>query len=1204
MRTILNTLFVLCFIGLTYSQTTVSFTTPGTTNWTVPSGITEVTIECWGGGGGGGGARNLSGDACAGGGGGGAYAKSIVSVNPGDNLSVLVGAGGNGGTTSGTAGGNGGLSSVTYSAVEVCRGAGGNGGATKTSDGAAGGAGGTTAASIGSTKWAGGYGGVGHVGSSFNNGGGGGGAGGTSAGGGTGGSNINSSSRSAAGIGGTTGGGNGGRGSGTSSSQSGEIGNPPGGGGGGGSAYNSSASGGAGARGEVRITYTAFVCTPPASVILSGFTNPICSGQDPGTFTATASGGNPVTYSYLWYKDGISTGVTTSTYSPGILTVNTTIRCDVTNYPGCMTSGTQIITVNPLPANKTVAAVDVTVCSGSSTNITVSASTSGVSYQLRDNATNNPIGSAVNGTGGIINLPTGSLTATTTFNVLATIIATGCSIQMTNTPTVSVITCNPPTITSFSPMSACLGGGDIITITGTNFSGATSVTINGAVATFSVINGTTISATVPSGAAASGNIVVTNTYGSASHGALNLYSVPNAVTVSGGGTFCNSAILTANNGGSGVIYWQGTISDGTSTSTPSTSESVSLTNTYYFRASNNGCWGPQGAASVTINNSPSISVQPLSITRCSGEIANFQVTAVGSGLTYQWRKNGVNVTNGGNVSGATSATLSINPVSVGDAGDYDCVVSGSCVPSVVSDIAALTIGTVPSQPSAISGSIIVCTGMSYIYMVANVPGVTYTWTLPSGWIQTSGGNTNQIIVTAGASTGNITVTPSNSCGTGVSRSLTITSSAPCTGVIPWNGYPSGTQGTTYNSGTAPFNMSAVVSSSGTTTGDGTPKYVSLDPGSPCYISGSLALQANTFQNITSAYFQVVMSFNPLEGGSCAEFSFRIKDINSNESVMDFLDVVEITAVDGNNNPIPATNIMISLAPSTYLITSANMQKILGHNSSSEHWNSSSPAFSAACNETSVTVLPPTGGKIKSITVKYRPAYNGNTSTSCSTDCAYWGNCSGGCKPAMQYISISNLTYVGTDGCAVLPVQMLDFSAECHYDLVQLKWSTASELNNDYFTIERSKDNENFIKVGTINGAGTSNEISDYSFSENILTNNDILYYRLSQTDFDGTTKNLGIRSVNCVKAQNISISIYPNPAGNEINIGFWSSEDDGRHKISIYDPFGKLVREFDVLAQSGFNTVQIDLSGIAEGMYVLSLQGVAFSSQQKLILIK
>jgi len=97
-----------------------------------------------------------------------------------------------------------------------------------------------------------------------------------------------------------------------------------------------------------------------------------------------------------------------------------------------------VVTVNPLPADIAPTAAATTVCNNTGTNIQIAGSQSGVNYQLRLHPANTNVGTAVAGTGGTINLPTGNLTATTTFNVLATNPTTTCFRQMTTTVTVTV----------------------------------------------------------------------------------------------------------------------------------------------------------------------------------------------------------------------------------------------------------------------------------------------------------------------------------------------------------------------------------------------------------------------------------------------------------------------------------------------------------------------------------------------------------------------------------------------------------------------------------------------------------------------------------------------------------------------------------------------------------------------------------------------
>jgi hypothetical protein len=162
---------------------------------------------------------------------------------------------------------------------------------------------------------------------------------------------------------------------------------------------------------------------------------------------------------------------------------------------------------------------------------------------------------------------------------------------------------------------------------GGNISGATSASL--------VISNTT-------GAdAGSYDVVVTSTCGSpvtSAAATLTVNPLPAVVTVSTAGTYCSSTVLTATNGNDGTIYFQGTTSDGTSTATASTSETITASGTYYFRAlSAAGCWGPQGSAVVVIQTP--ITITPGDGTICQGGSGTMSATStcesfVNSGTTF------------------------------------------------------------------------------------------------------------------------------------------------------------------------------------------------------------------------------------------------------------------------------------------------------------------------------------------------------------------------------------------------------------------------------------------------------------------------------------------------------------------------------------------------------------------------------------------
>ncbi len=90
------------------------------------------------------------------------------------------------------------------------------------------------------------------------------------------------------------------------------------------------------------------------------------------------------------------------------------------------------------------------------------------------------------------------------------------------------------------------------------------------------------------------------------------------------------------------------------------------------------------------------------------------------------------------------------------------------------------------------------------------------------------------------------------------------------------------------------------------------------------------------------------------------------------------------------------------------------------------------------------------------------------------------------------------------GGSVFPVEFVSFEAAAGVRSIELSWVTATELNNDFFAVERSMDSENFTEIGRVAGAGNTNEMRSYQFSD-ANPASDKMYYRLRQVDFDGAT---------------------------------------------------------------------------------------------------
>lgn len=183
---------------------------------------------------------------------------------------------------------------------------------------------------------------------------------------------------------------------------------------------------------------------------------------------------------------------------------------------------------------------------------------------------------------------------------------------------------------------------------------------------------------------------------------------------------------------------------------------------------------------------------------------------------------------------------------------------------------------------------------------------------------------------------------------------------------------------------------------------------------------------------------------------------------------------------------------------------------------------------------------------------------------------------------------SYYAYVGLDGFTLnvpLPTELTSFKAKktANND-VKLDWQTATEINNDYFTIERSVDGINWEVVEIRNGAGNSTAILNYeALDESPYRNTS--YYRLKQTDFDGKYSYSQTESINLLENQlESNVEIYPNPTNGLITIEGNSFELED---IKIYNYLGQNVTCHSMITENHEEKVVIDLYNLSKGIYYL-----------------
>jgi hypothetical protein len=171
-------------------------------------------------------------------------------------------------------------------------------------------------------------------------------------------------------------------------------------------------------------------------------------------------------------------------------------------------------------------------------------------------------------------------------------------------------------------------------------------------------------------------------------------------------------------------------------------------------------------------------------------------------------------------------------------------------------------------------------------------------------------------------------------------------------------------------------------------------------------------------------------------------------------------------------------------------------------------------------------------------------------------------------------------------CSILPIELNSFEGKCSSNYAQLFWTTASEQNNDYFTLEGSNIGQDFYNLATIKGAGTSNSVKNYEY---VLKENSYKYFRLKQTDFDGKFSLSDIITVNCYENNTLNnISVYPNPATSNLTLNFGDEIDTKIHLI-IKDMLGRTAKEI-LYDANEISFINVSLDYLSKGIYFLQIE--------------
>ena len=1201
-RTILFSALTSLFVVFTgynsFAQSQSTFTTSG--SWICPAGVTSVTAECWGAGGNG--AKATSNGSYVGGGGGGAYSFGVVTVIPGTTYNIVVGNGGTGNSTANS----GGDSYFNLTTTVMAKG--GNGLASTITIGAIGG---LASASVGTIKRDGGTGGTA---SGTNAGGGGSGAGSTTA--------ANNGAAPAGGPAVASNGGAGGDGRKNSQGQGvGSNGLIYGGGGGGAYRSANSQNGGSGANGYVVISYTC-----PTTTTAAAGTDQVLTCAT----TTTLAGNTPTVGTGLWsLVSGTATITTPSSPTSGItglvIGASATLRWTISNESCGSNFDDVIITSNMGAGCLSYCTPNALTCSWSSSGTTYYSLITNVTLGTINNSTSNNTCP-----GGTFQDFTASPSATQTTNL---------TIGSTNTINVTV-TRTPSNSSNAVGVWIDYNQNGTFNDPGEYFEIATAIVTNGTATNNLIIPTTALTGTTRMRIRYSDTYLLSahscNTSPTSGKGETEDYLVnlicgasPTEVTgrfpTNGLALPCGAtATLSWNNHTCATSY---DVYLDTSPSPTTLVANTSSTNyytgnlasnvTYYWKIvpKNGATNGASSTWSFTTQTSISIAISPDTSGCTDGGLC--LAATNGTFPDYYWYTvpvNGVPVAAGPTYcpTGLTAPTTfyvanvllgASSVIQAGTSGTVTCYPRTGAMFNIKAKTANLTItgltlrfadnGITPTGSTSIRNVKVYYRTNSW----ANSPGSS------SGWILLDNLS--------------ISVVNQPTADTYVDITDFFVPSGQTYGVYVVYDWEASAGASIFANTDLEISTGSIFCASEFYNG-GNPDFTFRGSVNYKISCSSPTVPVLATPWVSSAQVKIALStvINAKEQCTESGWTYYANPATKNDWLF---------AIKKNGNSFTA-DVDIVESPSVY--SNINVPSKHGSFLISRYWN---------VRVTSGSVVTPVDVRYFFDTAEVRAAYNmrnlertTNYPTSFDVPWRWFKSIGSDFNPAVgingnnftftnftptsvnnlsllgaTYTGyINNVPYVeftgvpsfsgGTGGYGFttfaggsLPVKLVDFNATLENNIVKLTWTTETEINNDYFTIERSRDGVNFETVEVVESKnGNSNITLNYTLNDNYPYKG-VSYYRLKQTDNDGKSEYFKTVSVN-VNSAFENVAVYPNPVTGNGYLSFKSSSEKDQ-TITIYDVAGRLVFSKKYIIEIGDNKITLETINLTKGMYFIRM---------------
>ncbi len=509
-------------------------------------------------------------------------------------------------------------------------------------------------------------------------------------------------------------------------------------------------------------------------------------------------------------------------------------------------------------------------------------------------------------------------------------------------------------------------------------------------------------------------------------------------------------------------------------------------------------------------------------------------------------------------------------------------------------------------PGPIVGSTASCEFSTESYTIAvagALANTTYVWSVPAGATIISGQGTNTLLVAFGNTSGNVAVAIGNECTVkNVSLPVAV---ANCIYYSGGNndGFSVIQQCASNLNGGSVFSPGPIVGPA-TSCNFSTESYTITVAGALANTVYSWTVPAGASIVSGQGTNTVLVSFGNTSGNVAVAISNECETQNVS------LPVAVSNCIyysGGDNDGFSQTRICaVTLDGGNALTPGAIAGPASFCNFSSESY---SITVTGATATTTYTWTVPAGASIVSgqgtttILVSFGSA-SGNVAVAVANECAT-------VNVTLPVTGTSCIFYAGGngDGFSVttvsnipLPIALVSFDAEVKDNMVYLRWETSSEFENDFFLVERSHDGKTFEALTKVEGAGTSTTPLKYTVRD-ANPYHGTSYYRLSQTDYDGSVEYYKVLIVKVETFAEIT-KLYPNPVDKDelLHVDYFA-EEDGKVKISVIDPAGHSSDSEMVDVKAGVNLFEFTPHFKSSGVHVIIIRAREKATALRLVVL-